>query len=296
MSKIFQIGFNQCGNDFIAQVLGMMGRRTTFWDHGRIASVMLQNFKNQERLLKGYDESYDAFVDMENVDENMYAHVLFYKMLDKQYPHSKFILNTSDIEKWVERRRHAGTYLKRAMASSGCATEEEMMERWRYTWKRHVADVMEYFKDREDDLCIFHVDSDPPQSLLEFVEPMFRDVFHHALYAPVVERCGVVWDMTAPFSLQDILCMTCQKPLGTSTIILTNIRNRCDVTPFSDLWERFPILYFEEENAIPCLVMEFGMTCVFAPVAIVARITALIRDVASLSHVPVVAAIPHALK
>lgn len=279
----------------IAQILSLMGRHVTFWDHGRLASRMLHNFKNRDRLLRGYEQVSDAFIDMENVDENLYAHVLFYQQLDKEYPGSKFILNTCDVDEWIERRKRAGNYLQRAMRSSGIGSEQAMVERWRWMWHQHMQDVMNYFKDREDDLCIFHVDRDSPQLVLEFIEPSYRTLFEHALHAPTTERCGIVWDRGCPFSLQDIMRITSQKPFGISVVVLTHASNRTNMNTLQEFWDQFPLLFFEEEGLIPSFVREYGITSIYAPLPIVSRITSVIRAVDELADVKILADVGHAV-
>jgi hypothetical protein len=101
--KIFQIGFNKCGTRYLYKVLTDLGFKGIYYDHGNLARRMFQNFLNCNRLLDGY-EQYDYYGSMDNIYMNLYAHLLLYKELDKQYPGSKFILNTRDVESWIKRR------------------------------------------------------------------------------------------------------------------------------------------------------------------------------------------------
>lgn len=293
-SMVFQIGFNQCGNELIAQVLNLLGRRVVNWDHGNVATRMLENWKNQDRLLRGYDDDHDAFVDMENVNENLYAHVLFFRTLDQQYPQSKFVLNTSDVETWIDRRRCAGTYLDRAMRASGCATEEAMVGKWRTMWHQHMNDVTRYFKDREDDLCIFHVDRDNPQVLIEFLDPSYRDLFWHVLYSPTVERCGVLWDATYAFSREDILRMTAEKPLGTVVVVFIHAQYRTLVHEVASFWETYPILHYDDDS-LACVAKEYDVRSLYVPMALAPGVSATFRASPSpfVKDIRIVASVPH---
>lgn len=89
--------------------------------------------------------------------------------------------------------------------------------------------------------------------------------------------------------------MTSQKPLGVSIVILLHVSNRTDMNAIQDIWDRFPLLFFEEDETIPWLVKEYGMACVYVPLKIVTQLTTLIRSVGALRDVKVLADVAHAL-
>ena len=170
-AKVFQIGFNRCGTRFIHQYLVSLGYETANWDGGRLAMCMMENFKNGRRLLTGYDHVFRAFTDMEHLQSNTYAHRIFFKMLDEQYPGSKFILNTRDVEVWLQKRLTDDSYVREAMRYHGFHTIGELAMKWREEWMHHHEDVMSYFGERRsgNDLLVYDVDRDNPNKLFVFL-------------------------------------------------------------------------------------------------------------------------------
>lgn len=167
--KIFQIGYNKCGTGILHQTLLQLGYESIFYDNGKLARTMLTNFVNEEPLLKGY-EKYDAYVCMEDVCTNLYAHRLFYKILDEQYPGSKFILNVRNVDNWVQNRVRQPGYLVAYMWATGIMMAPEVIEKWKRSWHKHIEDVHKYFGDRVNkDLLVYNVEKDDPQKIFEFL-------------------------------------------------------------------------------------------------------------------------------
>ena len=167
--KIFQIGFNKCGTRFLHQLFTDQGYKSIYADDGRLARRMFENFLNMDPLLKGY-EHYDCFLCMENVAMNLYPHLLFYKLLDQQYPGSKFILNTRNVENWIKSRLNQPGYLTDYMWSTGTTKTAVAVEKWRSLWKRHHEEVKAYFGKRIcKDLLIFHVEEEHPIKVYFFL-------------------------------------------------------------------------------------------------------------------------------
>ena len=114
--KIFQIGFNKCGTRSIYTLFKENDIPSIRYDLGKLAIRMKKNFKYKLPLLNGYDNII-LFTDMENIDHYrlpFYAHVDLYKILDKQYPKSKIILNIRNKDDWIiSRLNHSnGGYAK----------------------------------------------------------------------------------------------------------------------------------------------------------------------------------------
>lgn len=169
--KIFQIGFNRCGTKFLHMFLDAMGYASVCWDQGNLALRMMENFKNGVPLVSGYEDRFDAFLDMEHFQSNTYAHVLFVRLLDEQYPGSKFILNTRHMDVWIQKRLESRDYVDTSMKYHGYHTIHQLMEKWRGDWVRHHDRVKRYFgNDRlGKDLIVYDVDHDNPQRLLLFL-------------------------------------------------------------------------------------------------------------------------------
>lgn len=191
MYKIFQIGFNRCGTNFIHAFLQDMKYKSIHWDGGKLACKIHENFENNRPLLEGYN-GFDAFTDMENVDQNMYAHVQYYKELDRQYPNSKFILNTRNVKIWIDKRLQSKDYVEKSMKNLGIDNNDEkiLIGIWFNQWMEHHNDVLNYFgKDRiGKDLLVYDIDRDNFQQLFIFLSDQrsmydrFHEIYSHQLH------------------------------------------------------------------------------------------------------------------
>jgi lysyl-tRNA synthetase class I len=91
-------------------------------------------------------EHFDAFQD------NPWP--IIYKELDEKYPNSKFILTVRDSESWlVSQVKHFGrkkTPMRKWIYGVGCPKGNETIYIERF--KNHNKEVLEYFKNRPEDL------------------------------------------------------------------------------------------------------------------------------------------------
>lgn len=179
--KIFQIGFNRCGTRCFYNFFKNNGIPSIHWDNGLLSLTMKKNFEQNEPLLKGY-ENYRFFSDMEHFDENMgvfYSHVHYYQLLDKQYPKSKFILNTRNVNHWIKSRLNhqfggmTGYYAKYIMSKLNINLYQ-LLYKWRLEWDNHHTEVLEYFHGRANDLLIFDIEKDDPQKIVDFFLAFYR--------------------------------------------------------------------------------------------------------------------------
>ena len=123
INKIFIIGFNKCGTRTLHHFFKKNGLDSRHYicknknKNKNIASQIYKNKYENKLLLDGIDH-YDVYSDMENIHSVtlLYAQYLF-KELDTQYPNSKFILNTRNVEKWLTSRQNhpggKGKYIKK---------------------------------------------------------------------------------------------------------------------------------------------------------------------------------------
>ena len=115
--KIFQIGFNKCGTVSLWVLFKYYCKPSIpciHWDDGKLALKIENNLHQDKPLLSGYDY-YTFYSDMESVFyENSYPTIIeaykYYQILDKQYPHSKFILNTRNVDNWILSRINFKSY------------------------------------------------------------------------------------------------------------------------------------------------------------------------------------------
>jgi hypothetical protein len=178
--KIFQIGFNRCGTVSLWQYFKSCGIPAVHWERGDLArSIYFQHTWNT-KLLDNYRDTM-FFSDMESdVIINgkpswIYAHVDYYKLLDQQYPGSKFILNTRNVDDWIKSRSwfeiNPGApkteYLEYAKLIHNTDTDG-IYKIWTKQWNDHHADVINYFKNRPEDLLIYDIDTDNTSKLINF--------------------------------------------------------------------------------------------------------------------------------
>lgn len=167
--KIFQIGFNKCGTRYIFKIITELGYKGIYHDYGNLARKIFHNFLNCNRLLNEYDQ-YSFYGGMENVYMNLYVHMLFYKQLDQQYPGSKFILNTRNMNHWINRRLEERGYMTDYLWSSGISCSQVALLKWKELWKQLHTETIEYFGDRMGkDFIIFDVENDHPKKLYTFL-------------------------------------------------------------------------------------------------------------------------------
>ncbi len=129
-------------------------------------------------LLAGEDDKgIVGFFDLTSVQgaEPIDIGFLLYQELDRQYPGSKFILNIRRKEDWLlSRCNHKTKYnsdlLQRVAKQYGMSTAKTYAL-WSEHWDSHIKGVLEYFKDRPNDLLIFDIDNDSPQKIADFFAP-----------------------------------------------------------------------------------------------------------------------------
>lgn len=156
--KIFCVGLNKTGTSSLNEAFRTLGLKSVHFrdDKGKnIKEVIQNNYLAGDNILKGL-EKYDAFSDW---DQAPYT-VDIVKEFDKQYPGSKFILNTRNINSWLNSREK---HVIRNQAEKKRNPEKDITwltidrKGWENQFKYHYGGVKEYFRDRKDDLLIFDV-------------------------------------------------------------------------------------------------------------------------------------------
>lgn len=190
--KIWQIGFNKAGSTTFFKFF--IKNKIPSVHYGLknkpIADYMYANYKNDRPLVEGEFDKYTAYFDMENIyyENPLYIGQSFFKELDAQYPGSKFILNTRDKQEWIKSRllhedpnKHL-MYID-VMQEQYKMSRDEVIEKWSRDWDEHHAAVLEYFKDRPQDLLIFDIKKDSPVKIREFFKDYFDlDVSLYEIY------------------------------------------------------------------------------------------------------------------
>jgi len=101
-----------------------------------------------------------------------------FRELDKQYPGSKFILNTRNVEDWINSRirflERGYFYCKHGDKFHN--SQEALNQCWREHWDEHTSNVREYFSNRPKDLLEFDLDKDGPEKIADFFSDLNLDI------------------------------------------------------------------------------------------------------------------------
>ncbi len=171
--KIFCIGLNKTGTRSISAALNIMKLRSAHHHvpQGRIGEIFKYNLEKNQKILTGLEgyTAYSDWIDMEGTNNE------YFKIMDQQYPDSKFIYTDRGLESWIESRiKHVkkidklGAYQKAYPKSIWYNMDTEA---WRAEYQRHKKDVLDYFKGRESDLLMFNVlEGDGWKKLCSFLQ------------------------------------------------------------------------------------------------------------------------------
>jgi len=173
MNKIFIIGFNKTATRSLNKFFKENGLSTVHWDYENLVNTFEKNIKENKKLLTGKYENIKVFSDMTKTSENKDAKD-YYKILDQQYHNSKFILNIRNVEDWIKSRKNQYNLLNRHKIYFGCDNDEIIFQKWRDMFYAHYNDVLDYFKDRPNDLLIFDIDNDKIDKIINF----FKDDYN----------------------------------------------------------------------------------------------------------------------
>lgn len=178
LPKIFVIGFNKCGTTSLHKMFRRAGLASSHYRHQDadgnfhiIAERMDQNARAGLPPLTGIEDA-TAYSDMDMCDKRSYlSGIGQFRLLDRHYPGSRFILNTRDPENWLNSRcRHFdGGYLRRAMAQAGVRDPHEIRAIWRLDWHAHHAALQVHFATRRDQFLVFDIERDDPKVLCAFL-------------------------------------------------------------------------------------------------------------------------------
>ena len=192
MNKIFQIGFNKCGTLSIHRLFLNYSEPklpSVHWENGTLAYNMQQNLDKGLPILHGYDYI-KVFTDMEtymttnNIDSYLFM-FKHYQIIDQQYPNSKFILNTRNINNWIISRlnhksgwkiqdgkptklKESESYYKSHMKIYNINSLSKLITIWENEWYDHHNNVINYFRNRTNDLLVFDIELDHINKIKSF--------------------------------------------------------------------------------------------------------------------------------
>ncbi len=200
--RIFQIGFNRCGTTTLIRFFQANNLKCLHWGRGSIAAG-IEAARLEGKPLLSYVDGYFAYGDMEFVEVESESKKLLkkkpfrrlyknlpkdnitpiyafenFRELDKQYPGSKFILNTRNVEDWINSRIR---FLERGYfyckhGDRFHSSQEALNQCWREHWDEHTSNVREYFSNRPEDLLEFDLDKDGPEKIADFFCDLNLDI------------------------------------------------------------------------------------------------------------------------
>lgn len=146
-TKVFGIGFHKTGTTSLAKALSYLGYRVTGpngVDNPNIAQEV-------------YEMAFDLVNKFDAFQDNPWP--ILYRELDRKFPGSKFILTLRPSDGWVR------------SVVNHFSEEETPMREWIYgvghpkdsedvyvaRYERHNREVLEYFKDRGNDLLVLNL-------------------------------------------------------------------------------------------------------------------------------------------
>lgn len=148
-TKVFGIGLNKTGTRSLAFAMRILGLRTFHKGDAATNELVLQAAAEDKPLLSRIGDNYDAYLDVDAL-----AHR--FRMLDAQYPSSKFILTTRALSEWLDsRERHVRANRERAARgeySGPWLTIDR--EGWVRAREKHHRDVHNYFEAASERLLV----------------------------------------------------------------------------------------------------------------------------------------------
>lgn len=144
INKVFGIGFHKTGTKTLRKSLEILGYNVCGYQPGLINHLRKDNWEPVLDMV----QNFEAF------EDNPWP--LLYERLDQEFPNSRFILTIRDNERWLRSAvNQLGTVPRKTEKwiygqSFPGGYEEIYMERY----IRHNREVIEYFKDRPNDLLI----------------------------------------------------------------------------------------------------------------------------------------------
>ena len=143
---IIGVGFQKTGTSSLREALKVLGYRVKDTTKRALIPILKGDYDKILRMLKDYDAVEDT------------PWYIIYKELDQRIPNCKFILTIREEESWYKSvNRHIGN-LRSAnheyIYGKGKGLPKEDKQHTIEVYNRHNAEVIEYFKDRPDDLLI----------------------------------------------------------------------------------------------------------------------------------------------
>jgi hypothetical protein len=146
-TKVFGIGFHKTGTTSLANALSYLGYRVTGPN----------GVDNPNIAVEVYEMAFDLANRFDAFQDNPWP--ILYKELDQKFPGSKFILTLRPSEGWmrsvVNHFNEEETPMREWIYGVGYPKGNENVYIARY--ERHNREVIEYFKDRTEQLLVLNI-------------------------------------------------------------------------------------------------------------------------------------------
>jgi len=143
--RIFGIGLNKTGTTSFGEALIVLGFKSLHFGGTRAHDAVKRAIDEGVPLLTHLDPSFDSFSDIGLLSRR-------FRMLDHQYPGSRFVLTTRPRADWIDsRRRHVERNLEKQARGEYDGTFLVVDEdKWTREWDHHHEQVRAYFAGRPD--------------------------------------------------------------------------------------------------------------------------------------------------
>lgn len=194
---IFQIGFNKCGTTSLYEFFNLNQIPGIHWmvKKKRLANIMFDNYMNNKLVLGKlpikkfmYFGDFEVFIkdgyfnfNFLNITFKYGAYREWYKILNIEYPNSKYILNIRNYQHWLNSRynHENGMYFLDSNFS-----DIYIIRKFKNIWYQYICELLFFFKTNDiyNNLIIFDVENDSPKKLVSFFKK-FNITLNHTLYS-----------------------------------------------------------------------------------------------------------------
>lgn len=166
---LFGIGLNKTGTISLHEALTILGRRSLHWGGPEVRRTIERALAEDRPLVSDFPD-HDAFSDIWVLSEH-------FALLDQQYPGSRFVLTTRDLDAWL-RSRTLHVERNRARQARGEYSGDFLdidLEGWTAQYREHHRAVRAHFGDRPDLLELDVTRGDGYERLCPFLGLPVRD-------------------------------------------------------------------------------------------------------------------------
>jgi hypothetical protein len=163
--RIFGIGLNKTATSTLDKALTILGYESLHFGGQEAHDAVQRAIDDGVPLVSYLDPRYDAFSDIGLLSRR-------FRMLDAQYPGSKFVLTVRPVEAWIDsRRRHVERNVARKEAGDYDGTFLVVdEEKWAAEWDLHMTRAHTYFASRNNLLEIDLTRDATWEPLCDFLE------------------------------------------------------------------------------------------------------------------------------